>query len=232
MRRCLLWMPANSTTVRCTAAFHCLGPSVLVLHSSGASRSRRLARIRRIPLSNVELTGRRRRGALAARRKMKQGAARPGCHAVGAPVERHVRPRLLLNQGHGTLRFALVLRGECAPTGGRYGRDKGVFLLAVRVLATAHCGQRYLHVARSHECFGCAELVWCEQPEGELGGGDTAEEFKFIHVRFRCPPSSWTVVSSAELTRDREVVLIPAWLGLGDRPELQAERHAGRICGV
>lgn len=46
---------------------------------------------------NVELTGRQRRGALAARQMMNQTAARPGRHAVGSPVERRVRPQFALS---------------------------------------------------------------------------------------------------------------------------------------
>jgi hypothetical protein len=41
---------------------------------------------------NAELTGRRRQGARPARRMMNQGAARAWWPAVGAPVERPVRP--------------------------------------------------------------------------------------------------------------------------------------------
>ena len=83
MRRRLLWMPANSTALRCTAAFHCLGRSVFVLYSSGAPRGGGLARIKRIPLSNVELTGPMRRDALAVRPMMKQGGctARVACRS-------------------------------------------------------------------------------------------------------------------------------------------------------
>ena len=77
MRRCLLWMAANSTTRRCTAAFHLLGRSVLDLHSWATERCRRSLRKVRLPLSNVVLTGRRRRGALAVRPMMNQG----GCTA-------------------------------------------------------------------------------------------------------------------------------------------------------
>ncbi len=41
--------------------------------------------------SNVELTGRQWRSALAARRMIGEDASRPGCCAVGSPVERRVR---------------------------------------------------------------------------------------------------------------------------------------------
>ena len=40
---------------------------------------------------NVELNGRRRRGALAVRRMIGLCGARPGRHAVGGPFERQVR---------------------------------------------------------------------------------------------------------------------------------------------
>ena len=47
----------------------------------------------RIPLPNAEITGRRRRGTLAARQMMNHTATRPGSRAVGGPVERRVRRR-------------------------------------------------------------------------------------------------------------------------------------------
>ena len=46
------------------------------------------------PAPNAELTGRRRMDARPARRMMNHGAARAWWPAVGAPVERPVRPHL------------------------------------------------------------------------------------------------------------------------------------------
>jgi len=52
---------------------------------------------------NVELTGARRRAALAVRRKMNSGAAWPGQYAVARPVERSVRARIAHpKNGHGS----------------------------------------------------------------------------------------------------------------------------------
>jgi hypothetical protein len=48
-----------------------------------------------------ELSGGRRRGALAARRNMYHSASRPGCHAVGRPLERRVG-RHCLGQHYGS----------------------------------------------------------------------------------------------------------------------------------
>ena len=42
-----------------------------------------------------ELSGERRRGALAARLMIDSTASRPGCHAGASPLERRVRPQSL-----------------------------------------------------------------------------------------------------------------------------------------
>jgi hypothetical protein len=59
------------------------------VHSDGAGPSTWV-----LSALTFELSGGQRRGALAARCNMYLSTSRPGCHAVGRPLERRVRPRL------------------------------------------------------------------------------------------------------------------------------------------